>query len=258
VTAAASAVSIDPARPALEAAVPDDPAASPDGATQTAEAILKRVDANAVAENRIVVAEMTIHGRRESRTIKSKTWVEGAEKSFTEYLAPPREQGTKMLKLGDQLWLYSPSTDRTILISGHMLRQSVMGSDLSYEDIMEDKLLHEIYEAKIAGEEKILDKDCWILDLAAKEADVAYPLRRIWVDEKTYLGLKEERFAKSGRLLKTAEVKSIRVVQGRTVADSAVFKDALKEGSGTEFKIKSIEFDAKIPDYVFSKASLKK
>jgi hypothetical protein len=36
-----------------------------------------------------------------------------------------------MLKLGDQLWTFSPSTDRTIQIAGHMLRQSVMGSDMS-------------------------------------------------------------------------------------------------------------------------------
>jgi hypothetical protein len=41
-----------------------------------------------------------------------------------------------MLRLENQLWIYSPSTDRNIQNSGHMLRQSVMGSDLSYEDML--------------------------------------------------------------------------------------------------------------------------
>jgi len=48
-----------------------------------------------------------------------------------------------MLKLGDELWTYTPETDRIIKISGQMLRQSVMGSDLSYEDMMEDRKLIE-------------------------------------------------------------------------------------------------------------------
>jgi hypothetical protein len=37
-----------------------------------------------------------------------------------------------------------------------------------------------------------------------------------------------------------------------------VFKDVLKGGEGTEFKIQSIEFEAAIPEYIFSKASLRK
>ena len=32
----------------------------------------------------------------------------------------------------------------------------------------------------------------------------------------------------------------------------------MKDGDGTEFIIESIEFDAAIPDYVFSKASLRR
>ena len=96
----------------------------------TADKILEMVDENMSSENRIFESTMTIHGKRNSRTITSKSYSVGDKQSFTEYLAPAREQGTKMLKLEDKLWIYSPSTDRTIQISGHMLRQSVTGSDL--------------------------------------------------------------------------------------------------------------------------------
>lgn len=226
--------------------------------TPPADEILKRVDRNQGSDNKIIVAEMIIHSRRDSRTVKSKSWIQGVKQSFTEYLEPAREKGTKMLKLGDELWTYAPSTDRTIKISGHMLRQSVMGSDLSYEDMMEDPELDNVYEARVAGEETVLERPCWVLELKAKKEDVAYAARKIWVDRERDVVLREEMFAKSGKLLKTLEVKNVARIQNRWIQDRMVFRDVLKSGGGTEFAIESIEFNARIPDYIFSKAALKK
>ena len=224
----------------------------------SADAILDRVDRNAVPGTKIIVSEMIVHGRRDSRTIKLKSWIEGGNQAFTEYLYPPREQGIKMLKLGDRLWTYSPATDRIIAIAGHMLRQSVMGSDLSYEDMMENNTLRERYTARVSGEETIAGRPCWILELTASAADVAYQTRKVWVDRERFAVMREERLAKSGRLLKTLEVKSVERIQGRWVQTHMVFKDALKEGTGTEFKIATAEFDVALPAAIFDKASLKK
>ena len=220
--------------------------------------LLLQIDRNMFSRNKIITSRMIIHGRRASRTIESKSWIEGAEKSFTEYLSPPREKGTKMLKLSDQLWTYTPSADRSIRISGHMLRQSVMGSDLSYEDMMEDPKLQNLYNATVIGEDTLLNRPCWILELQAKIQDVAYYSRKIWVDKIRSIILKEERFAKSGKLLKTTVIKEIMPVDNRWVARRGVFKDALKEGKGTEFILDSIEFDAQIPEYLFTKAALRR
>jgi outer membrane lipoprotein-sorting protein len=234
-------------------------------ATQTpppapsADSILKKIDENQVSGSRITIYEMTVRGRRGSRTIKAKSWVQGVDRAFTEYLEPAREAGTKMLKLGDQLWTFSPSTDRTILIAGHMLRQSVMGSDMSYEDVMEDPKLQNLYNATVVGEDTLLERLCWILELKAKPgAEPSYHSRKVWVDKERFLPLKEERYATSGKLLKTAEIMSVRQYQQRWVAERAVFKDALKNDGGTEFVVTSIEFDAKIPEHVFSQAALRK
>jgi outer membrane lipoprotein-sorting protein len=226
--------------------------------TPSGDWILKKLDENFGSDNKIIVAEMIIHGRRGSRTIKSKTWIQGTEQSFTEFLAPAREKGVKMLKLGDQLWTYHPSTDRIIKISGHMLRQSLMGSDMSYEDKMEDPLLHNIYSAAVIREEILFERPCFVLELTAKKADIAYYSRRVWVDKERYIALKENRYARSGKLLKTLEVKRVSRIQDRWVAERAVFKDVLKKGKGTEFVLNSIEFNAEIPGYIFSKAALRK
>jgi outer membrane lipoprotein-sorting protein len=224
---------------------------------QTARQILERVDRNMFSDNRVMESSMTIHGRRSSRTIHSRTYAEGDRKSYTEYLSPPREAGTKMLKLEDQLWIYAPSTDRIIQISGHMLRQSVMGSDLSYEDMMEERRLADMYHAEVAGEDTHEGRPVWILSLTARVEDVAYHSQRIWVDRERYVPLRQELYAKGGQLLKYMELKDVGQVQGRWFPTTVWYKDALKQGDGTEFRITSIRFDVDIPEHIFTKAVLR-
>jgi len=222
-----------------------------------ANAILQKIDDNLSSENRIFESSMTIHGRRASRTITSRSYVAGDKKSFTEYISPPREQGTKMLKLENQLWIYSPSTDRTIQISGHMLRQSVMGSDLSYEDMMDDRKLTETYTAVVSGTGVTDERATWVLELKAKVDDVAYATRKLWVDKERFVPLKEELFAKSGQLLKRSVMSDVVQLEGRWFPMTVLYKDMLKQGDGTEFKVTDIKFNQDIPDYIFTKASLK-
>lgn len=222
------------------------------------EAILEKIDQNMSSETRVLTSKMVVHGRRSSRTIESKSWVAGEEKSFTEYLSPAREKGTKMLMLEDNLWIYSPSTDRIIQISGHMLKQSLMGSDLSYEDMMEDPKLTNHYNAEVTGEETIDERSCWVLELIAKTKDVAYHKRKMWVDKQRSIPLREELYAKSGKLLKKTDLKNVVNIKGRWFPKKIIFKDMLKKGDGTEFIIDSIEFNVDIPEYTFSKAVLRK
>jgi len=228
-------------------------AQDPDG-----EEIMRRIDGNLSSENRFFISKMIIHGIRNSRTVKSRTWTMGEDKSFTEYLYPVREEGTKMLKLEDQLWIYSPATDRTIQIVGHMLRQSVMGSDMSYEDLMEDNSLLNHYNARVVGSEMIYDNDCWVVELTAFDPDVTYQGKKLWVDKDRYIPLREELYAKSGTLLKRTQLSNIENIDGRWYPKKIVFKDMLQEGEGTEFILENIQFNIDIPEYIFSKGSLKK
>jgi outer membrane lipoprotein-sorting protein len=222
-----------------------------------AETILERVDKNLASENRIVESEMSIINRRGKKTLTSRTHSVGDKKSFTEYLSPARDQGTKMLKLENQLWIYNPGADRVIQISGHLLRQSVMGSDLSYEDMMDDRKLTDIYKAVVDGEEVIDGRKTWVLLLEAKVNDAAYHRRKIWVDTERYVPLKEELFAKSGQMLKKITFSEVKNIDGRWFPTVMLYKDMLKQGDGTEFRINSIRFDQNIPEHIFSKASLK-
>ncbi len=226
-------------------------------AAQDGKEILKKIDANLSSKNQITNSSMTIHGRRGSRTITARSWTEGEKRSFTEYLSPASDAGTKMLKLEGQLWIYTPAADRTIQISGHLLRQSVMGSDLSYEDMMDDRKLSDIYNVKIEKEDSLDGRAVYLLDLTATVNDIAYYRQKMWVDKERYLPLKQEMYAKSGQLLKRAEMKEIKRVQNRWYPSVVIYKDMLKEGKGTEFRTIDIKFDQNIPDHIFSKASLR-
>jgi len=221
--------------------------------------IIKAMDDNLNAKSRVLTSKMIVHGRRTSRTIESRNWVVGIDQAFTEYLSPPREAGTKMLKLYDKLWTYSPQTDRVIQISGHMLRQSVMGSDMSYNDMMEDRPLEELYEATLEGSVLIDGRDHWIMNLEAKVKGLSYSKRRAWIDKEYLLPMKEELYGKSGKLLKTSTMDGIKKVQGRWFPSRFIFKDELKRNSkGTEWHIEDIEFDVDIQESRFSKAKLRK
>ena len=225
----------------------------------TVQDIIQAMDDNLNAKSRVMTSKMIVHGRRTSRTIESRNWVVGINQAFTEYLSPPREAGTKMLKLYDKLWTYSPQTDRVIQISGHMLRQSVMGSDMSYNDMMEDRPLEELYEATLEGSALIDGRDHWIMYLEAKVKGLSYSKRRAWIDKEYLLPMKEELYGKSGKLLKTSTMDGIKKVQGRWFPSRFIFKDELKRNSkGTEWHIEDIEFDVDIQESRFSKAKLRK
>ena len=221
--------------------------------------IIREIDKNMNAKSRVLTSKMIVHGRRSSRTIESRNWVVGIDKAFTEYISPPREAGTKMLKIGNKLWTYSPQTDRVIQISGHMLRQSVMGSDMSYNDMMEDKPIEKLYGASIEGSIEINGRDHWIVVLEAKINGLAYPKRKLWIDKEYLLPMKEELYAKSGKLLKTSTMSDVKRIQGRWFPSRFNFRDELKRNSkGTEWIIDDIEFDIEISNSRFSKALLRK
>ena len=178
------------------------PAAAPTAPAPTADQLLDRVDRNLTFDTRRTRAVMTVEGRR-TRSYEMVSYGRGENDGATEYLSPARDKGTRMLKLGDELWLYLPGVDRVQKISGHMLRQGMMGSDVSYEDMMSSNQVRKRYTAKVIGEDTVDGRKCWKLEMKAKDDSVSYPRRMSWIDQEVYIPVKQELYALSGMLLKT-------------------------------------------------------
>jgi outer membrane lipoprotein-sorting protein len=174
-------------------------------------------------------------------------------------LSPARDKGTKILKIGDIIKIYYPSAERVMRLSGHMMRQSMMGSDFSYEDMTERaRKMREEYSGEIKEDERLNERTCYVLVLTSKIKKQTYFTRKIWVDKERFVGLKEELFAKSGKLLKVLTVDSIESFKNRYYPTRITMIDKLRKNSSTEMIIKKIDFDITIPPGTFSERRLMK
>jgi outer membrane lipoprotein-sorting protein len=223
-----------------------------------AQRLLVEVDKNMWARTKHIDGRLIIDNGRRIRTLSMESWMEGVTKSYSYYTAPARERGTKMLKLDRKLWMYTPHTDRKILIAGHLLRQSMMGSDLSYEDMMEDEKISEAYTATIDGEEEMEGVKTFVMTLKAKRKTKTYQTLKVWVNPAKNTVLQEEAYAKSGKLLKLIRFKEYRKIGSRLFPRKVVFRDMLKENTKTTYMFDKIQFDIEIPSRYFSQSILKR
>ena len=174
--------------------------ASPAQAQSVGE-ILDSIDTNLNFDTRYTRATMTVTKPRRTKVYELETWGRGLDTAATEFHTPRRDAGTKMLKNGGELWMYMPAIEKVQKISGHMLRQGMMGSDLSYEDLLQFTEWQEMYNATLDGEEASGENTCWSLTLLAKSPEVSYPKRVVLVDQTTRIPVRQELYALSGMLL---------------------------------------------------------
>jgi outer membrane lipoprotein-sorting protein len=218
-----------------------------------ASEILAKIDENMVFDTRSSRITMTVQGKRRTRSYEMVTFGRGEADSAIEYLSPARDKGTRILKLDQQLWIYMPTVDRTQKISGHMLRQGMMGSDISYEDMMASTELEEMYEASITGEDSFDGRPCWKLQLVAHDDSVTYPKRVSWIDKELYIPLKQELYALSGMLLKTWTMTEIKRFDGdRQFPTRMQISDHLKKDSSTVIEFTELKFGIELEEEVFS------
>lgn len=230
---------------------------APGAWAQTGDEILQKIDANQTFKTRIATAKMVVvdaDGKKEERSLK--IWGRGFTDSYSEFVSPARDRGIKYFKLKDNLYTYLPSTEKVTRISGHMLRQSVMDSDFSYQDMMEARSLFTDYNTSITGEEQFGGHLCWVLSLTAKRDGVSYAKRKLWVSKKAFMPMKEERYAASGALLKVSTLSDLKQTGARWYAGTTTMEDKLRKGSKTLFVMEQVTFDVDVPGSKFSRRNL--
>jgi len=235
----------------------------------TGSEIIEKVDANMTFDTARFESKMVIHLKNGYREKEFVSYAQGREKSFAEFLSPPRDNGVKYLKIGDNMWMYLPSVDKIIKIAGHMLRQSMMGSDFSYEDALESSKLLEKYNVLLLTSETIAitfqkgteevtkQRPCYVLGLIAKVKNVTYYRRKIWVDKEVFIPVKEELFAKSGKKLKVMILGDVRKVGKRYYPMYISLRNLLRKGSLTEMIVINAKFDVEIPQDTFTQRNLR-
>ncbi|GAH29032.1 unnamed protein product [marine sediment metagenome] len=222
----------------------------------TAEEIINKRDDNEYFDSVRIEAEMIIAsgGRKITKTMIALSDKKNSLVEFTN----PQDRGTKFLKREGNLWMFFPDAEETIPISGHMLNQGMMGSDFSFQDIMESDKLTDLYNFEVIREEEIDGHTCYVLEGVAREGvKVSYYRRVSWIDKERFISLKEELYAQSGRLLKETKVNEVQEIEGRWIPIDSVMENKLRKDTYTGFKITKIDFNPEIPEVTFTLQNLR-
>ena len=217
--------------------------------------ILKRMDANTSYRSIEYDGTLAIYSGDAVRTKEMKATAVGTSKAIAEF-TNPEDKGTKFLKIDKNLWIYFPSEQDTVKISGHMLKEGIMGSDVSYQDALESDDLFKKYAVTVSGEETADGRACYVLTLNATVKDVQYETRKMWVDEERFVALRQEEYAKSGKLLKVSRVLDVRKIGDRWFPVKEEISDQLKQGSRTQFIMADVRLDVPVSESLFSLRNL--
>lgn len=225
------------------------------GAPLTAQApdadqLLARLDRNETSASAHTVGTITVEDRFGTKVSAFESWSQGSDRSLVTFTAG-EEKGQKILRLKDTIYVSYPEADKPVKIQGAALKDSVAGSDFSYEDMAGDRSLASRYSPKVVGQETLAGEACTILELRAKRPGLAYPLLKVWVTSRGD-GRKVEKYSQNERLLKVQEVLAVTQTAGRTVATKLALSDALKGKSQTLFEVSKIEIDVPVPAAKFS------
>jgi outer membrane lipoprotein-sorting protein len=140
-----------------------------------------------------------------SLSIYAKTEPSGGQyRNLVRFIAPARDANKLMLKSGNDLWFFDPSSKASIRMSPQqrLLGQAANG-DVVTVNLAKD------YRAKLEAQEDVQDGDrqtrhSYKLALAATAPDVTYHRIEMWIDSANRRPIKGKFYAESGRLLKTA------------------------------------------------------
>jgi len=230
---------------------------TPTAQMPAASELLRRVDSNEIYSTIEYEGDIIIEyqGRRFVKTFSA--WGRGNTHSFIEF-TNPEDRGTKYLRRDGRLYVYSPDSEGVMLISGHMLKESMMGSDMSYEDTINNETLADRYDPVISGSQVFNGRDSWVLELTAKRRTESYPSRKLWIDKETGDLLHYELYALSGVKLKEYTLLRVEVIGGRRFPVEGEMRDLMRRDSRTTFVMRNVILDRPIADSVFSQRNLER
>lgn len=223
------------------------------------EEILARMDKNRTQKSMEYTGTMAIHLGDKVRTKKMKAKaITGPESKAVVEFTNAEDRGTKYLMIGSDLWIYFPGENDVVKISGHMLKDGMMGSDVSYEDALESDKLSDKYSVSVLQEQKTNGKECYVLQLEAKVKSTPYAKRKMWVNKETFVAEKEEMYARSGKLLKVSTVLETKTIDGRAIPTRTEMSNKLRKNSKTIFTMSDISFDKSYKEDEFSMRYLRR
>lgn len=220
-------------------------------AAQSAEEIVNRMDREQKYETAKTSGSMFITDRFGTKQTDFLSWGNKGGDFLIEFTSAA-EEGQKILRTGSVVYLFFPDAEDLMRLQGSSLKQGMMGSDISYEDMTEGNSTLDKYDAVKLDDIEIDGVDCWAVELTGKSRAVPYYRRIVYVEKATYLPKKEDYFSKSGKLLKELRVLEVKKVNGLWIITEMVIEDKLKKNSSTRLKMNSVQLNVPVNKNLFS------
>ena len=221
----------------------------------TPEQIIARMEENQVHDSARSRGSMSISDRFGTRVKTFRAVSRGEERMLLEF-TNPEEAGQKILRVDDEIYLYFPEAEQIIHLQGSALKDSVMGSDFSYEDMTGGKSLLDDYSVELAGREQVDGHECYRLELTARRRDVVYPGQTIWVDTGLFVYRRVLLYSVKGRELKEMRIREFERIGEKTVPVLLEMQDRMKKDSKTVFRVEKIEIGVHLDPGLFTLENL--
>lgn len=192
--------------------------------------------------------------REKSRVVKifkMRIITKGMHKALVSFLAPGDLRGTRILVADPEtMYVYIPEFRRVRRIAGHSLRQSFMGTNIYFEDIVE-----RAYSKRWRCKHSKTTQDSWIVDLRPKAGiQTAYSKLRLTIAQKRDR-LKKVDYYEGGKLVRSQERDGWQTKEGLDLASRMKYvshdRDADLTLELTEWRI-----NIGLPDSAFTRRSL--
>jgi len=219
-------------------------------------ALLTRLDDLYRSRSSIARIDILVVTPRTSRSLRLKAWTQGQDRALIVIEAPPREEGTATLRVGENLWNYLPRIARTIRVPPSMMLGSWMGTDFTNDDLVKESSLHNDFTSRL-GERSTSPPGWWLL-LDVKPDIVGRWARIEILVSDDELPIAERHFDRRGRLARTMAFDEVRVLGGRRLPTHLTMTPTDPPGQRTELRYLDIQFDAALPADTFSLARLER
>ncbi len=188
-------------------------------------------------------------------------------KLLVKFLSPADIKGTGFLQIehatgDDDQWIYLPALKKTRRLVANNKKDSFVGSDFSYGDILLPKM--EFYKHTLLRTESLDGQDCYVIESIPRDDDVkrdsGYSRKITWVRKDNFLETKVEYYDVSGRLLKTQNISVHKLVEPDTHRWIALRREMINHQTNhkTIFTFDRIEADVPVADDMFTTRSIER
>lgn len=168
---------------------------------------------------------------------------------------PASVKGTRFLQVenegrDDDKWIYLPALRSVRRIASSEGSKSFMGTDATYDDMSGREVDQDTHET--TGEEKVGDKDCWVVKSVPKDpADSQYSYRIACIDKASWVPVKVQMFDKKDKLIKVLVVEKLENVEGYWIPMQNLMTN-VQTGHATRLTISKVEVDKPLDPKVFT------